>query len=296
MKEISEEKYGLWGAICMITAAVFFTGMAVVVKYFGEGTTLWQVAMARFCIGAVMVWAIVRLLRQNIWGANRRLLLIRGAVGTIASVCQFQAVLTLPIGAAMVLFFTFPIFAAIMSPWINGEPTSLTEWLFIFVAVIGTALILWPENFEVGFDFRYLYPLTGALFAGLVTSLIRRLRASNSPMTLYFYLCLVGAAASLGPILTDESRFIPQGDVLLGLLLMAVLATIGQLAMNQGYKFLSAPKGGVLMMSEVILGSLAGVLFFGEPLGLKFLIGASLIILSGLFLTLRPPVKNRAAH
>jgi drug/metabolite transporter (DMT)-like permease len=247
------------------------------------------VALARFGIGGLAVCGLVKLLGQSIWGSNRRLLLIRGVIGTIAAICQFQGILTLPIAAAMVLFFTFPIFSAILSPWINREPTSAGDWLFIIMAIFGTVLILWPENSEMGFNYRYLYPLTGAFCAGLVTNLLRRLRASNTPMTLYFYLCLVGFLVCLGPTLAQESPFIPKLETFLGLTVVAVLASIAQLAMNQGFKFVSAPRGGVLMMSEVILGSLAGIIFFGEPLGFKFIAGALLIIISGVFLTLRPP-------
>ncbi len=292
MNDKSGHHNSLWGAASMLTAAVFFTAMAIFIKYVGPETTLWHVAFFRFSLGALMVWGLVKLFGLSLWGENRRLLLIRGTIGTIAAVCQFQAILVLPIAAAMVLFFTFPIFAAMLSPWINNEPTSISDWLFITLAVIGTTLILWPKDLNLGFNFNYFYPIIGSFLAGLVTSLLRKLRASNNPMTLYFYLCLVGALTCLWPTISQGTDFIPKYDTSLVLILVAVLATIAQLAMNQGFKFLSAPRGGVLMMSEAIMASLAGVIFFNEPLGLKFIFGALLVIISGAALTLRPPTPK----
>jgi drug/metabolite transporter (DMT)-like permease len=245
-------------------------------------------------LGALIIWGLVRLFGLSLWGTNRRLLFIRGAIGTIAALCQVQAIFTLPIAAAMVLFFTFPIFSAILSPWINHEPTSKTDWLFIILAVVGTTLILWPEDLKLGFDINYIFPLVGSFLAGLVASLLRKLRVSNNPMTLYFYMCIVGAAVCLWPTMAQGAGFIPTLETSVGLILVAVLATIGQLAMNQGFKFLSAPRGGVLMMSETVMGSLAGVIFFNEPLGLKFVIGALMVIISGAMLTLRPPAARKA--
>jgi drug/metabolite transporter (DMT)-like permease len=61
---------------------------------------------------------------------------------------------------------------------------------------------------------------------------------------------------------------------------------VGQILMNQAFKFCKASEGSLIMMSEIVFAAIAGFLMFKDPLTFHFLIGAFLIIGSGVGLNL----------
>ena len=79
------------------------------------------------------------------------------------------------------------------------------------------------------------------------------------------------------------------------LVFLAVIFLIAQILMNQGFKFLKAPEGGVILMSEVVFTGIAGVIIFNDSLSLNFLAGAFLIIGSGVGLNLISHKHNVSA-
>jgi drug/metabolite transporter (DMT)-like permease len=58
--------------------------------------------------------------------------------------------------------------------------------------------------------------------------------------------------------------------------------------MNQGIKYLNAPETGVLMAVEPVVSTAFGAIYLGEPLSGRFVIGAGLIFVCGVFLILLP--------
>jgi drug/metabolite transporter (DMT)-like permease len=284
------------GAAVMLAAALFMTAMALVTKVIGPQTTVWHVALARFGLGALFMVALARMAGFGLWGSHRRLLLIRGTIGTVAFFLLTKALFTLPVAAVMVLFQIYPIWAAILAPWVNREPVSAGDWVLIVLAILGAALILWPEDMSLGFNYLYLFPLAASLCAGMVVVLLRRLRADNNPLTLYFYMCLAGAVMSVVPVGAMGRAGLPAVPVLGGLALVALLSGIGQIFMNHGFKYLTAPRGGAMMTSQVLMGAAAGLIWFDEAMSVKFVIGALMILTSVVLLTLRPtPPKIRVS-
>ena len=70
------------------------------------------------------------------------------------------------------------------------------------------------------------------------------------------------------------------------LVLIAVLLLIGQVVMNHGLKFCKASEGSLILMSEVVLTGIAGFMIFEDPVTWNFLVGAILIVGSGVGLNL----------
>lgn len=275
------------GAVYMASAALTFSVVSALIKHLSPEGTVWHVAFSRFILGGLGMYGLARLGGLKIWGNRRRMLVARGLVGLIAFLCQVQAIKVLPLSVAMVLFFTFPIFAAILAPLVNGEKTPPGDWPLIGGALFGVALIFWPEEPALGFDLNMIYALVGAFFAGLATSFIRGLTADNNVYTLYFYFCLVGGSATLWPVLFQSAPIIPGPIDLSILILASLLAMIAQLCINHGYTILTAARGGVILMAQVVLAGAYGVIFLGEPITWRLIVGAILILSSGIYLTVK---------
>ena len=123
--------------------------------------------------------------------------------------------------------------------------------------------------------------------------LVRRLGRDNNPFTLYFYFCLVGGIICIGPLIGQDSSPLPVSTSgWFGLIAVAVFAMTAQILMNRGMKHINAPKTGVLMLMEVLIATFFGVFYLGEPLSIKILCGAGLILGCGVALILIP-VKSK---
>ena len=87
----------------------------------------------------------------------------------------------------MVLFFSFPAFAALFSYLIFGDRVTRGEILCVIMALFGAAVLL---DFKLDGKFiGYIMGLISAIFAGITVNLIKLLRENNGPVVIYFYFC-----------------------------------------------------------------------------------------------------------
>lgn len=78
----------------------------------------------------------------------------------------------------------------------------------------------------------------------------------------------------------------PSFQQFLLLIVLGLIFLIAQLLMNQGFKFCKASEGSVILMSELVFVGIAGVVIFKDALSPGFLVGAFLIVGSGVGLNL----------
>jgi len=281
------------GTVLIVLAALFYGAMNISIKLSTDHLSVWQTAMGRFAMGVALIPILTWQLRLDLFGRQRWLLLFRGVSATGAFLLLVQAMKMIPLSITMILFYLWPVFSCLLSSWIAGEQTTKREWGFVGGAVLGAVFILWPDQASAMFNIGYFFALGSSLLAGLAIILVRRLGRDNNPFTLYFYFCLVGGIICIGPLIGQDSSFLPVSATgWFGLIAVAVFAMTAQMLMNQGMKYMNAPKTGVLMLMEVLVATFFGVFYLGEPLSIKILCGAGLILGCGVALILIP-VKSK---
>lgn len=271
------ERRMLKGAVMMLSASLLFAVLGLFIKILGPGYRVWDIAAYRFIGGVLVLVAISSERIQLFKPQNPRLILIRGLTGSLTFLSLVIAIRMLPLSTAMVLFYSFPAFAALLSPLLFGERITKTEMGCIFVAVCGVAVIF---DFKLeGTLFGQIIALVGAAFAGLTISIIKKLRETHNSVTIYFYFCLIGAIISVGPFLSAPK--IPSGGadwlIIGGILFTSISA---QLLMTTGFRYCKSWEGGLFMTSEVIFISIIGIVFLNEAPGGRFFIGSFLILIS----------------
>ena len=278
----------------MLTAALVFAVMGLLIKLLGPTFRVWDVAAFRFGGGLVLLMLIFGR-RINLFAPARPLLMIsRGLVGCMAFISFIAALRLIPFSTATVLFFSFPAFAALFSPIIFKTPITRFDLVCIGVAMAGVGVFFGFNLTGNGLG-QALALLAGAL-AGLTVSLIKTLRATNGPVIIYFYLCLIGTVVSIPPFMADPQWPVTPFEWSLVAAIITI-ATAGQLLMNQGFRYCQSWEGGLYMTSEVVFAALLGVLFFGEVLTGRFWLGGGLIVLSALAFNLkREVVAERVAQ
>lgn len=275
--------------IWAILAPLFYAALSISARMAGEHLSVWQVGLGRFVFGLLLVPFIVRLLGLRLWGQQRFLLALRGLCGSVAFLLLVAAFQRIPLSLAMVLFYLYPAFTAILSPWVTGEPSTRIAWLFISGAFIGTTLILWPHEASTSLNPGHLFAVIASVLCAVTLLLVRRLGRENNIYTLFFYLCLTGSIASLGPLMVQQLPILPDSSAAwLGVATVALFSIIAQLTINQALITIPATIVSVIMTAEVPLVACFGVLYLDEPLGWRLVAGASLIFGCGVGLSLLP--------
>jgi len=265
------------GPLFMLSAALLFTLLNLLVKLLGPHYTVWSIGFYRFFGGATVLIAVFGRHQNPYKGHNIRLLIIRGCSGCSAFICVVTAIRLLPVSTALIIFYSFPAFSAIFSFIIYKERIGMLEIACIAAVLIGIGIIF---DFQPGAGlFGQAVALAGAAFAGLTVTLIRTLREKNGPVIIYLYFCTMGIVVT-APMFA-RSPVLPSTPMEWGMILGLIFASLtGQLLMNQGFFYCRGWEGGVFLSSEVIFTAAVGILFLGDPAPWRLWTGGLLILIS----------------
>jgi drug/metabolite transporter (DMT)-like permease len=224
-----------------------------------------------------------KLLKTKVWHWH----LMRGVVGVSAMYCYFWALGHMPLTEAFLVKLSSPFFMPFIGLLWLGERAGKYSVAAVLVGFTGVACILRPDDST--FTFIAMVALLGAFLAALAKVTIRRMSGSESSQTIVFYFAMIAALISApGAALHWQ----PVAAPLWGwILLLGLVATLGQLALTHAYRIAPTGKVGVYAYSAVLYGALMGWLIWDEiPLWTTWL-GAALIVAAGL-LNLYKPAKR----
>ena len=125
------------GPLFMLSAALLFTLMNLLVKLLGPEYSVWHIGFYRFVGGWILIWIIFGRRRNPFKGNDIRLLVIRGCTGSAAFIFAVTAIRTLPVSTALVIFYTYPAFAAIFSFLLYKERIGKLEMACIAFLISG---------------------------------------------------------------------------------------------------------------------------------------------------------------
>jgi drug/metabolite transporter (DMT)-like permease len=259
----------------MLASALMFAVMDGLIKIIGPSFRVWDIAFYRFGFGIVILYGIYGGRESLIKGANPGLLILRGILGSLSFLSIVGAIRLIPISTAMVLFFSYPAFTALFSPLIYRERITMPEIVCIAATLLGIASL---------FDFRFEgvwlgqgLAISGAVFAGLALTIIKKLRENHRTGVVYMYFCILGACITFPAFIAKPQ--LPESwtdGVMVAIIVVA--SVIGQLLMTKGLRYCKSWEGGVLMTTELIFTSLLGILFLQEQATWRFWLGGLLVL------------------
>jgi drug/metabolite transporter (DMT)-like permease len=265
------------GPLLMLGSAFSFSLFDILIKLLGPGFTVWDIAFYRFGAGLLLSALIIGFSRSSLSLHNKPLLIIRGIVGVSAFLCLATALRTIPLSTTIVLFYSFPAFAAAFSFLLFREGISRFETICVLMAIAGVAVI-----FDIkieGSILGQIFALLAGVIAGLTISIIKKLRETNGSVVIFMFFCIMGTGVSLPHMFTSPGT--PSSPLDAAILAgIAVASIFGQLLMNQGFHYCKSWEGGLFLMSEVLFTALFGVFFMGERLTIRFIAGGVLILAS----------------
>lgn len=227
--------------------------------------------------------------------ANPFLLLFLGLINLVHIGSSYQAFKDLPAGPAMALFYTYPFLNIILAWFVLDEPINLKHLPWLFIAFLGSILVIKSLKDEEGFEEKAQSQSTttnrirgifAAFSAALTESIIyvvtKNLDATSPfPMMAQLYggalILFIGGLLSQGkPILSDtrKTTWIPL------LAFNIFVGFIGYALRFWSIPRLSATVFSILSFVGVFSAYIFGVRFVGEIPSLESLAGGTLIAAS----------------
>ncbi|MBT8434225.1 MAG: DMT family transporter, partial [Gammaproteobacteria bacterium] len=168
------------------------------IKWLTAEIAVLQVLFLRSLFGLVFLAASTSLTGEKISLKVSRpwLLMTRTGVNMLSWVLFFTGLKYLPLATAVALFFSFPLFLAIISVPLLGEKVGIRRIVAIIVGFVGVLLITNPTT---GISLPALLMLGAALGWALVAGMTRILGENENTSTMLFYTLLGFAVVLLLP-------------------------------------------------------------------------------------------------
>ena len=265
----------------MLVSGVFFALMNVSVKFIPHIPAI-EIILFRSLFSLVFSFLVLKQLGVSVFGNNKKLLIIRGIVGSIGLISFFYTLQKIPLASAVTMQYLSPIFTTILGIFLVKERVKPIQFLFFGVSFAGVIVLQ-------GFDARVnlLYGSIGvvsALFSGLAYNVIRRLKNTEHPLVIIFYFPLV--TLPVASIVSYFTWIQPIGWDWAILLWIGMCTQAAQYFMTVAYQNSNVSKVASLSYLGILYALFFGFIFFGETFGAMSYVGMGLV-LAGILLNLR---------
>ncbi len=283
-----------WGLILMVMSAASFALMAALAKKLLPDTPTQAVVLSRSVLMTAIFVVAARRQHMPLIGSRPFVLLLRGLLGYSALSCYFYSVQHLPLGDAVLLQYSHPLFIAAIAPWFLKERTARGHWPLVLLALLGVTLIVGPSGDLRG---QALVGLTGSVFSGLAYIAVRQLSRTEHPLTILVWFPAASIPFSLAASIAAGRAALPRGwlDVV-GHLAVTAAALIGQWTLTQGLARVDAARATAVTMTGPVFGLLFGLALFGTVPTALSLLGTAVVTIALVMLTKRPalaPANDR---
>lgn len=286
--------HNLRGAIFALLAMGTFATHDVVVKVLGASYSPIQILF----FGSLLSFPPVALIMLN--DARETSLrprhlgwtLLRTVLTVIAGVTVFYAFSTLPLAQVYVILFSSPLIITMLSIPILGETVRARRWAAVVVGLVGVIIVMRPGQSELSLG--HLAALTGAICGATASVIVRKIGNDERSVVLLLF-PMVGNVIATGLALPFVYDPMPVGD--LGL--TAVIAVLGLAAsffLIHAYRAGEAAIVAPMQYSQILWATAYGYLLFDEGLDRATIIGAGIIIASGLYIVFRESRAGTSTH
>lgn len=203
---------------------------------------------------------------------------LRGVLLMLSTILNFMAMRHLQLAQTAAIFFTIPLWVCALSVPILGEHVGWRRWAAVITGFLGVLIIMRPGSDS--FHWAMLLSI-GSSFCGAVYNIVtRKVGARDRAETSLFYVSFVGALAAAAPL--PMLWQMPHGTQWGFLIFMGVAGTAGHFMLIQAHRLAPASVLAPFLYTQIVWMIGAGFLFFGDVPDLWTLVGAAIVVASGL--------------
>lgn len=278
------------GILLALGAYGLFTLMDSSIKVLGGRYHVVQVVFfnALFAFATVTTIAALGGRLTGVDSPQWRLHLLRWAIGLPGGLAIFWAYPRLPIADVYAILFSAPLFMTALSVPVLGERVGWRRWSAVLVGFLGVLVMLRPGSGL--FDAAALTALFGALVHASNMLLLRRMRGIDPPEVFGIWgngLTAIAKAWALpgvwrSPAPVDRAPHALAGTIAgCGFLLLVIAHARAPVAVLAPFQY-----------SQMVHGILLGLFLFGDRPEPEVLLGAAIVVGSGLYIFHRETVRR----
>lgn len=222
--------------------------------------------------------------RELLQWHHPRLQLLRGVMLAGMTGLNFWALQYLQLAETGAMQFSVPILIAVLSAWWLGERLDTRRWLAIAAGFAGVLIIIRPGT--QAFHPAILLSAGNAILYALFNMLTRQLARTEHPATMQLASAMVSTVV-LTPLALWSWQAPDNAWQWLLLCLAGLSGGAGHYFAAQAHRFASAAVLGPFLYQQILYMTLGGWLVFGQVPDQAVLLGAGVVVTSGLYLLWR---------
>ena len=276
----------------MIVAVGCFSFLDAIAKYLSQSLPVLQVVWMRFVMHMLLAIVLLRL-----WVDVGRLKttrpvmqITRGVMLLSTTMFNFLALQYLQLDETASIMFAGPMVVAALAGPLMGEWVGPRRWIAIIAGFVGVLVVTRPGLDGLGWP--ALISVAAMLAFAFYSLATRTLAQTENADGLTLYTAVIPAIA-LAPI--GISVWVWPGDVLSWLLMLAtgILGGGGHWLLIKAHRTAPASTLAPFMYTQIVWMLALGWLIFSDVPSVWTLIGASIVIASGLYLLYREEMVRR---
>ncbi|NVK36056.1 MAG: DMT family transporter [Rhodobacteraceae bacterium] len=278
--------------VLTILACLCFSVLDAIAKYISHVVPVLQVIWMRFAVHAVLAVIIFRGWRKPYIISTKRpfLQIVRSLCLVGTTFGNFLALQHLQLAETMAITFAVPLLVTALAGPLLGEWAGPHRWAAIVVGFIGVLIVAQPGTGHM--HWAVIYSIGATVLYSFYSILTRVLTGTDSPTSMIVISALVGACV-MTPIGSSVWEAPPTYFYWALLLSTGVLGGFGHWIFIHAHRLAPAPVLAPFIYFQIVWMIVLGYYVFDDVPAPTTLIGAGLVVCSGLYVLYREQVKGR---
>jgi drug/metabolite transporter (DMT)-like permease len=278
--ESSDTSIGRATLLIVVSAFSFGSISVLTVLTTSAGVPLLTAMAWRYVLGAVLLGLVVQIRRISLIPRQRiiQLMLIGGVGQALITYLSLHALEYIPVGPLAFLFYTYPVWVALLAAVRRTERLTPVRVLALMLALIGVTIMVGAPTEKLN-PIGVMLALASALLYSAYLPALAYVQESI-PALLSTFLLIVGAAISFViTALFAGELFFPRGAaVWSNILMLAFVSTvIAFSSLIKGLAVLGPVRTAIIATVEPFFTAILGALVLANQFGVATLIGGILI-------------------
>lgn len=275
----------------MVGAMVLFSMGHGLVRFASSELHPFQIGFLRSTFGLVFMLPLI--LRgwdfSDLRLKRPKLHLIRGALSAVNTLAWFTAIAIMPLGEAVALNFTSPLFATILAAIFLGEVVRARRWTATIIGFIGVLIVVRPgvETVQLG----ALLALGSAMSIAVNVLLIRVMSQEDSTRAIVL---TFNMAITFFTFIPAVLFWVWPSPLMIGVTFaIGVTTTVAHLMLTKAMSLAEASAIVPLEFIRLPMAVLIGFVWFAEILDVWTIVGATIIGCSAVYIARREALAAR---
>jgi len=282
------------GILYMLIGALFSAMNGAIAKILTQEMSALEMVFYRNIIGVIIILYALKHTAPKLTGGKFHMLFMRGFFGFTAMILFFYTITVIPLGEAITLNKTSPLFVTILAYYLLQDKLNQNTIFALLVGFLGVILIVKP--FGISISYEHFLGILGGFFAAAAYTTIKKIKDMYDARVIVLSFVGIGSllpalflliAPYINPpeaveFLFPEFRLPTTIFVWSLVIFMAITATISQWLLTKAYSASNVSIIGVISYANIPFA-----IGFGWMLGDAFpdyltFIGIGFIILGGI--------------